>query len=127
MGKVLTYVAALVVGIAIGAVIVGATGGSLGGVTIEDETFVGTVTASDIVINDDLTVTDDATVSGGKLIVTDSNTATSTVEVGCIETKATSTATDIKIYLGVNGSTATTTMYGEASRGILYWGYGSCD
>ena len=50
---------------------------------------------------------------GGDLTITTSNTATSTLEVGCIQTYATSTATAVRL-------SATTT------PGIAYWSYGSC-
>lgn len=147
MDKTSIGVLALVVGMIIGGMLAGVTmnNGALGGVTIENETFKGdvtvegTMTGADLTSTDDISVTDDLTVggdaaitgdaviSGGSLILTDSSTATSSVEVGCIETKATSTASDIKLYLGVDGSTATTTLFGTVSRGIVYWGFGSCD
>jgi len=91
MTDVIKMVAALVVGIALGAVGAGMHQSSLGGVTIEDETFVGsvtvggTLTAADITVTDDLTVTDDVAVSGkltvaGSIINTaDTITATTTL------------------------------------------------
>lgn len=147
MNKTSIGVLALVVGMIIGGMLTALVPakGQLGGVTIGDEymegnlTVTGTIASADLSATDDISVTDDLTVggdaaitgdaviSGGSLILTDSSTATSSVEVGCIETKATSTASDIKLYLGVDGSTATTTMFGTASRGIVYWGFGSCD
>jgi hypothetical protein len=80
----------------------------------------GTVTAGTA------TVTGDASVSGGTLDVVTANTATSTVKTGCVQTVATSTATPIKLTLGVRASTATTTFYGGTSQGIVYWEFGTC-
>lgn len=58
-----------------------------------------------------LTTTGDATVSGGTLNLTTSNTATSTIIVGCIQTYATSTATPIKIQATTTAH-APTPVYG---------------
>lgn len=60
-----------------------------------------------------LTTTGDATIGGGTLNVTTSNTATSTVVVGCIEFYATSTETAQKFQ-------ASTT------PGFMFSVYGSC-
>jgi hypothetical protein len=60
-----------------------------------------------------LSITGDATVSGGTLNVTTSNTATSTVIGGCFQFYATSTATAHKFQ-------ASTT------PGIMYSQYGAC-
>lgn len=62
MSNILKIVVALVVGVVIGAAVVTASP-SLGGVTIEDESFLGTVTINDLVVTDDLTVT--GTLLGG--------------------------------------------------------------
>jgi len=51
--------------------------------------------------------------TGANVVITTSNTATSSLQVGCIDTYATSTATAIRL-------SATTT------PGIAYWTYGSC-
>jgi len=50
---------------------------------------------------------------GGDVTITTTNTATSSIEVGCIDTYATSTETAVRL-------SATTT------PGIAYWSYGSC-
>ncbi len=63
--------------------------------------------SGDITTGDDLTVTDDATVSGGSLVVTTSNSATSTVAVGCIQMYATSTASAFKLVIAQTGTTTT--------------------
>lgn len=85
-----------------------------------------TLTGGDLVSSDDLTVTDDATVAGGLLDVTTSNTATSTVKTGCIQTTATSTLTPVKLVLGNVGSAATSTLY-NTSSGAVYWAFGTCN
>lgn len=77
----------------------------------------------DITTGDDLTVTDDATVSGGTFTVTTTNTATSTVSVGCVQTTATSTATPIRLLY--TASTTATAISGTQA-GFVLWGYGSC-
>lgn len=53
------------------------------------------------------------TTMNSNLVVTTADTATSSVQVGCIQTTATSTATPIKLQ-------ATTT------PGTAYWSYGKC-
>jgi hypothetical protein len=74
----------------------------------------------------DLTITDDATISGGVLTVTTSNTATSTAIVGCVQTYATSTATAIRLMLSPVNSTASSTNSSAAVSGFAVWGFGSC-
>lgn len=88
-------------------------------------TFSGAVTHSGT-----LTQTGDATFSGGDgaIVVTTSNTATSSVEVGCIQMTATSTATPIKLVFG-NGSgasSAATTTFGGTMIGLAGFAYGTC-
>lgn len=72
-----------------------------------------------------LTVSGDATVSGGTLAVTTSNTATSTLAVGCIQMNATSTATVSNFRLGSLNSSATSTFQGNGN-GYVVWAYGAC-
>lgn len=78
----------------------------------------------DIITGDDLTVTDDATVSGGSFTVTTSNSATSTASLGCIQTTATSTATAIRLL--IHSTTSPSTVGGQTASGFVAWGYGSC-
>jgi hypothetical protein len=68
---------------------------------------------------DDLTLDDDATISGGLLEVTTSNTATSTTKVGCIQTTATSTASPWRLRISATGATST-------FNGSVYAEYGNC-
>jgi|TARA_Y100000310_G_scaffold339091_1_gene430669 hypothetical protein len=102
-------------------VLVGGNQSGLGGSTAA------TWTAGNLVSNGTLAVTGatthtgavthtaDATFSGGNsgITITTTNSATSSIEVGCIDTYATSTATAIRL-------SATTT------PGIAYWTYGNC-
>ena len=52
--------------------------------------------AANLISRGDLTVADDATINGGVLDVTTTNSATSTLIIGCIQTYASSTDTPIK-------------------------------
>jgi len=73
----------------------------------------------------DLTITDDAVISGGSVVITTSNTATSTLQVGCIQMTATTTANPIKL---VPATYATTTLtFGGATNGLpVVAVYGTC-
>lgn len=62
---------------------------------------------------------DDITVQGRNLNVTSSNSATSTIDVGCVQTYATSTATPWKLSISVTGATTT-------FNGTVYARYGTC-
>ena len=71
------------------------------------------------------TFTADAVFNGGDgaIVVTTTNTATSSIEVGCIQMYATSTATALRFEF--NPISATTTINGT-SDGMVAWSYGSC-
>lgn len=73
----------------------------------------------------DLSITDDATVSGGSMTVTTTNSATSTLSLGCVQTVATSTATPIRFVIGSSGATTSHNGVGS-SNGVVGWQYGSC-
>jgi hypothetical protein len=79
----------------------------------------GEIRGTDLTITDDAVITDDATVSGGTLTVTTSNTATSTIIGGCFQTYATSTQTP---WRGYASSTATI----EGVDGVYLMQYGTC-
>lgn len=66
----------------------------------------------------DISTSGDLTVSGGNLTLTTSNSATSSLIVGCVQSYPTSTATAVvyKLY-----AAATSTF-----SGTVYWNYGSC-
>lgn len=64
-------------------------------------------------------------VDTGKVNLVSSNTATSSIIVGCYQTYATSTATPVKVVLG-NNTLATTTYANLTSVGGVYWAYGTC-
>lgn len=75
--------------------------------------------SGDITTGDDLTVTDDATISGGALTVTTAANATSTIVVGGIQMYATSSATSICIFPSILGATT------SSFQGTLYFRYGT--
>jgi len=94
---------------------------SSGIITGDDVTSVDDVTAGD-----DLVVTDDATISGRSLVVTTTNSSTSTIQVGCIQTTATSTTQPIKLnFVAIATSTASFPS-GSAPSGYVTWSYGTC-
>lgn len=66
----------------------------------------------------------DLTLSGGDLTVTTTNTATSSLTIGCIQTYATSTATSI--VLQPSTANEATTTFSGTGFGLLAWQYGSC-
>jgi hypothetical protein len=117
MNKTSLGIIALVVGVIIGAGLMSFNkGATLGGVTIENETFKsdvtveGTLTGGDLTSSDDVTVGNDMTV-GQDLILSDNDF--------CINFYATSTATQNKMY-------ASTTATIEGSDGVIMFAYGSC-
>ena len=102
--------------------------GMLGGTTNFDSLSLGetlTVTGAST-LTGAATFTADATFNGGDgaVVITNSNTATSSIEVGCIQMTATSTATPTRIVMGSSG--ATTTHQGTAAAGVVAWQYGTC-
>lgn len=74
---------------------------------------------------DSLTLSEDLVVDGGSATLTTSNTATSTLIVGCIQTYATSTATPVKIQPTSNIGTASTTG-ANGKYFVTAWQYGTC-
>ncbi|MDO8481628.1 MAG: hypothetical protein Q7S75_00920 [bacterium] len=70
--------------------------------------------------------------SSGTVWITTSNSATSTLSVGCIQTTATSTATPIKLTLfatstvNIDGASVTSGFGGSAVQGFVLWAFGSC-
>lgn len=71
----------------------------------------------------DLTITDDATISGGVLNVPTAANATSTATVGCVNSYPTSSAT--VIHLAYNTTSSTSTVEGQ-SNGMVGFKYGIC-
>lgn len=55
----------------------------------------------------------------GNNLLLDQTTATSTGAVGCVQTNATSSATNIKLIPSTTGATST-------FSGTVYWAYGTC-
>lgn len=92
-------------------------------------TFSGAVTHSST-----FTQTGDATFNGGDgaVVITTSNTATSSIEVGCIQMTATSTASPTKLTffasstLNIDGASVTSGFGGSAVQGLVLWAYGTC-
>jgi hypothetical protein len=76
---------------------------------------------------DNVTLSADATFSGGDgaIVVTSSNTATSSIEVGCIQMYATSTATAGKLTLQ-SGTDAASTTGPTGLHFMPVWTYGNC-
>lgn len=79
----------------------------------------------DVVSTADATF-DDATFSGGQVVVTPADTASSSVYATCYQLTASSTASPVKIVPGKYNSTATTTLYGETSFATAYLVFGTC-
>lgn len=70
---------------------------------------------------------DGAAIFNSSITQTSTNSATSTLKVGCIQTTATSTATPIKLVIGTNGATSTFAgPPGTLSAGSVAWAYGTC-
>lgn len=120
MNKVSIGVLALVVGVIIGAatvknltpVVPTMPTENVGGVTVDEETFEGLVTAKD-----ELRVEDGSGTTTLKIV---SNTAG---RGACIETYGTSSATKIAVEFMV----ATTTVSYAGKNGLVTWRYGSCE
>ena len=66
-----------------------------------------------------------ATTTGANVILTTTNTATSTLQVGCVQSTATSTDTPIRWVIGSTVA-ATGTYQGATSQGAVVWQYGKC-
>lgn len=90
-------------------------------------------TAGTLTVTGASTLTGDVTMSGGNgaLSITTSNTATSTLEVGCLQMYATSTATAIHLTFATAQMATTTTQGGTGDTtgtygGDVIWRYGAC-
>ena len=129
MSDLIKVLGALVVGVAIGAFVTGLTkSDTLGGVTIEDETFVGSVTvggtlaASDLTASDDLTVTDDVTV-GDDLYVAGNALYGETVETVSAANVITSVESGTTYYISTTGASytlpAVATAAGDVYRFVI--------
>lgn len=64
------------------------------------------------------------TTSNGNVVIPTSNTATSSIQVGCIQTVATSTATPIHLVIG--STLFGTTTFSGTSNGFVAWQFGKC-
>lgn len=95
--------------------------------TLKDATFGGTLSVTGATTFTGVsTHTGDVTFNGGNgaLVVTSTNTATSSIAVGCVEMAATSTATKVRLLFSIASTTLTTS--GLTSNGLMAWGYGTC-
>src|SRR3989344_1800155 len=85
-------------------------------------------TASSTVLSADLTIGSGATGSGDLTILNNGNAAgtiaTSTVTVGCINTTATSSATQIKLVF--NATATSSGLVAGTNSGFVLWQYGTC-
>ncbi len=72
--------------------------------------------------------TSDATFNGGDgaIVVTTTNTATSSIEVGCVQMTATSTASPIKLVFSITATTTEAGPNGTTANGYALWKYGTC-
>lgn len=61
----------------------------------------------------------------GNITLPTSDTATSTIALGCIQTTATSTATAIRLVIG-SVATSSATYRGTNTVGLVGWQYGTC-
>lgn len=87
----------------------------------------GQVRGTTLTITGASTLSGDTTFAGGDgaISVTTTNSATSSVDVGCIEMPATSTDTTIVLTFATEAH-STTTSSGTNSDGLVAWRYGSC-
>lgn len=117
MTKIISVVLAVVFGVLVGTLVADAV------TTISTNI----VTGGTLTVDLTSTFTGDVTMSGGDnaLIITTSNSATSTLDVGCIQTTATSTDTPVRFVLSSAGTTTATYGAGTASGGVS-WQYGTC-
>lgn len=72
----------------------------------------------------DITTQGDITLLGRNLVVTTSNTSTSTIEVGCMQMYPTSTVTAVRLEFHASSTLADST--NGATDGLVVWKYGSC-
>ena len=64
------------------------------------------------------------TTDAGNIVITTSNAATSSIQVGCVQTVATSTLTPIQLSFEVANNATTT--YSGTSNGFVAWKFGKC-
>jgi hypothetical protein len=114
-----------IIGAIIGALVVAGIALVVGKQSVQPLGAEGDTNLTNLILDGDLTVGDDAIISGGSLSLTTSNTATSSVSVGCIQTTATSTLTPVKLLIGSSGAT-TTYANASLSNGLVAWAYGTC-
>ena len=130
MTKVVSVILAVLFGVLIASVVADAVTTISTSITTAGDitTSAGNIaaTAGTLTVGGVSTLTGDVTLSGGNgaLVVTTSNSATSTVSVGCIQTYATSTATSVHLEFHASSSLANST--NGATAGLVVWKYGNC-
>jgi len=87
--------------------------------------YFGTTQQASIDGSGNVSTSGDLTVSGGTVSLATSNTATSTLAVGCIQTVATSTVTPIRLVISTTPA-ATGTFQGTNANFTVLAQYGSC-
>jgi hypothetical protein len=94
--------------------------------TFEDNVTLGDASGDTLTLTGTATFSQDTTFSGGDgaIVVTTTNAATSSIEVGCTQTYATSTATPVVLQFST-ANEATTTFSGTGF-GLVAWQFGSC-
>ena len=92
-----------------------------------------TTLSSTLTVDTTSTLTGDVIMSGGNdgLIITTSNTATSSIDVGCIQMYATSTETAVHLTFATAQLATTTTQIGTGDTdgtygGVVVWRFGAC-
>ena len=90
-------------------------------------------TAGTLAVTGASTLTGDVTMSGGNgaLVITTTNAATSTIQVGCLQMYATSTETAVHLTFATAQMATTTTQIGVGDTngthgGVVIWRYGTC-
>lgn len=123
---IVAIVISLVVGVFIGIVGTAIVGGSNNGTGGTTASFIDAQSGFRVNGTTVIDSTGDITASGGNLIVTTSNTATSTATIGCVQTYATSTDTAIRFGMDLTSTSTASNQYGTAVGGLVTWGYGNC-
>jgi len=128
MNNTIKIVVGLIVGVIVGLLIpTGSTTSNLGGVYhsvreyFNEGISVGKTNEFTVSNAGEVVTSGDLTIGGGTLTVSTSNTATSTIAVGCIQSYATSTATSLRLQF-----TASTTAPTNGSGVIPVISYGTC-
>lgn len=105
------------------ALVIGAIIGYISHSSSPDASFVGGAVTTDCGVTTCLS--GGLRITSGDLSVVSTNSATSSIAVGCYQTSATSTATIIHLTFGLP-TNATSTTQAVNSSGLVAWAYGAC-